>query len=378
MQNKEIIIRKMNILIVSMYPLDRNTSVANSSISIIKGLLELKHRVTMLMPSWPTNDTGVDLSTIHVIRMPGQADEPYGAKSKLLGKLHSHLDVLDTSRGYLKSIKELVVPDEYFDVVLSLSDPYVSHLYTEKLIRLKKIRYGRWIQHWGDPMMGDFTSHFWWPEWVIRLYDRSIIRKADKAIFVTPFSCELERREHPKLSNKISFAPLPAEMLPIVYCPKSEDLRLSYLGDYHPAIRNLRPLYEACANKDGIKLTIAGHGPTYPKCDNITILPRIPQQQAQQIENESDVIVCICNLKGTMVPGKVMYKASMNKHILVALEEDNYEAMKAYFESFNRYILCRNTAESISEALEGLKTKKANYSTPERLLPINVARDILK
>ena len=79
-----------------------------------------------------------------------------------------------------------------------------------------------------------------------------------------------------------------------------------------------------------------------------------------------------------MIPGKITYKASTNKHILVALEEDNYEAMRAYLESYNRYVLCRNTAESISEALEELKTKKANYTTPGRLLPINVAKEIIR
>ena len=367
----------MNILLVTLFSLERNTSVANSSISIVKGLLALKHSVTILMPSWPRNETGVDLSSIRVIRVPGNPDKPYNLKSKWIGKLHSHFDVLDTSRGYLKFVKDIDIPDEFFDVILSLSDPKVSHLYTEKLIRLKKIRYGRWIQHWGDPITGDFTRHYWWPEWVIRWYERSIISKADKSVYVTPFTFEMERKEHPLLSQQIAFAPLPAEMLPIVDCPKSKDLRLSYLGDYHPMIRNLKPLYDACANRNGIKLTIAGHGPQYPQCDNITILPRIPQQQAQQIENDSDVIVCVCNLTGTMIPGKITYKASTNKHILVAIEDDNYEAMKAYLESYNRYILCRNTAESISDALNKLKTKKAAYSTPEQLLPINIAREIL-
>ena len=368
----------MNILIVSLYPLERNTSVANSSISMIKGLLALGHRLTILMPIWPSNETGVDLSSVRVVRIPGFPDQQYGSKSKLLGKLHSHFDVLDTSRGYLKFIKDLVLPDEFYDVVLSLSDPKVSHIYTWELIRLKKIRYGRWIQHWGDPITGDFTRHYWWPEWVIRWYERSIISKADKSVYVTPFTFEMERKEHPLLSQQIAFAPLPAEMLPIVDCPKSKDLRLSYLGDYHPMIRNLKPLYDACANRNGIKLTIAGHGPQYPQCDNITILPRIPQQQAQQIENDSDVIVCVCNLTGTMIPGKITYKASTNKHILVAIEDDNYEAMKAYLESYNRYILCRNTVESISAALEELRLKKEDYTTPDQLLPINVAKSILE
>ena len=368
----------MNILIVSLYPLERNTSVANSSISIIKGLLDLEHRVTILMPNWSTNETGCDVAPIRVIRLPGQLEQPYHLSSYWVGKLHSHLDFLDISRGYLKSIRDVVIPDEYYDVVLSLSDPKVSHIYTDELIQRTKMRYGRWIQHWGDPITGDFTRHYWWPEWVVRLYERRIICKADKAVFVTPFTYDMECREHPGLRKQIAFVPLPAEMLPIVECPKSDKLRLSYLGDYNPSIRNLKPLYDACANLDFVQLTIAGHGPTYPSVKNITFLPRIPQQQAQQIENNSDVLVCVCNVTGTMVPGKITYKASTNKHILVAIEEENYDAMKAYFESYNRYILCRNTAESISAALKGIKEKKADYTTPERLLPINVVKEILK
>lgn len=368
----------MNILVVSLYPLERNTSVANSSISIIKGLLALEHSVTVLMPDWPSNDTGCDLSQIHVIRIPGHPDQPYNLKSKWLGKIHSHFDILDVSRGYLKSVEKVVIPDEYFDVVLSLADPKVSHIYTNELIRLKKIRYGRWIQHWGDPITGDFTRHYWWPEWVIRLYERSIIKKADKAVFVTPFTHIMERNEHPNLKERIAFAPLPAEMLPVAECPDSDKLRLSYLGDYNPSIRNLKPLYDACSNIDFVQLTIAGHGPSYPSIENITILPRIPQQQAGEIENNSDVLVCICNVTGTMIPGKITYKASTKKHILVALEDENYKEMKAYFESFNRYVLCRNTIESISEALLKIRNVKADYTTPERLLPENIAKLILE
>jgi hypothetical protein len=368
----------MNILVVSLYPLERNTSVANSSISIIKGLLALEHKVTVLMPQWHCNETGCDLSQLSVIRIPGKPDQPYNKKSKWLGKLHSHFDILDISRGYLNAIGDVVIPDEFFDVVISLADPKVSHIYTSELIRLKKIRYGRWIQHWGDPITGDFTRHYWWPEWVIRLYERSIIRKADKAVFVTPFTYEMECREHSNLREKIAFAPLPAEMLPIVECTKSDKLRLSYLGDYNPSIRNLKPLYDACANLDFVELTLAGHGPSYPSTKSITILPRIPQQQAAQIENNSDVLVCVCNITGTMIPGKATYKASTNKHILVAIEDYNYEAMRMYFEKYNRYIICRNTIESITEALLKIREMGQNdYTTPTQLLPINIAKDIL-
>lgn len=367
----------MNILIVSLYPLERNTSVANSSISIINGLLQLKHKVTIVMPEWPTIETNCDLNQLRVIRIPGQPNKPYS--NWLVSKLHSHLDFLDLTRGYLKYVKCVKLPDEYFDVVLSFSDPNASHIFAYRLLKKKKVQYGRWIQHWGDPITGDFTRRYWWPDWYIKLYERSFIRKADKSIYVTPFTYDLLAQEHPSLVHKLAFVPLPAEMLPPVEHPKSEILNISYLGDYNPRIRNLRPLYDACANHPDIHLTMAGHGPKYPDCDNITILPRVPQQQALQIEHESDVLMCVCNLTGCMIPGKIMYKASTNKHIIVALEDDNFEAMKAYFDSFsNRYIICHNTAESIAKALADIKNIKPNYSTPYQLLPTTIAQQILQ
>ena len=103
----------------------------------------------------------------------------------------------------------------------------------------------------------------------------------------------------------------------------------------------------------------------------------VPHKDAAQIENDSDVLVCVCNITGTMIPGKITYKASTKKHILVALEEENYEAMKEYFETYDRYILCRNTVESITEKLLELKLiKNTDYRTPEQLLPINIAQAI--
>lgn len=366
----------MNILIVSLFPLERNTSVANSSISIINGLLELGHQVTVVMPQWPNNETAVDLGKMQVVRIPGKPDMP--PSRKLAKKLHSHFYFLDLTRGYLKHIGDVNLPKEYFDIVLSFSDPKTSHVYTARLLHRKRIQYGRWIQHWGDPIVGDITRNFWWPKWVIKWYERRLIKKADKAVYVTPFTQNMLQDAYPDLRSRLSFVPLPAEMLPIEPIDSSDVLRLSYLGDYNPVFRNLRPLYDACANKPNIQLTMAGNGPKYPSCSNVTIFSRIPQQQARQIENDSDVLVCVCNRVGTQIPGKIMYKASTNKHILVALEDDNYEAMKTYFESYNRYVLCRNTAESIAAALEELKTKKADYKTPSQLLPVNIAQQIIE
>ncbi len=364
----------MNILLVTLYSLERNTSVAISNINITKGLLELGHQVTWVMPHWAQCETEFDASQVRVIRVPGK-DEKRDA-GFLRNRLHSHFYMLDFTRPYLRQVRKTQIPDEFYDVVISTSDPKTSHVFTARLLR--RVRYGRWIQHWGDPLLGDITRNFWWPRWYIKCYEKNIIRKADKIVYVTPFTCDAQRKEYPRLAHKIAFIPLPADMHGTHTVSKPDQLRIAYLGDYNPAFRNLRPLYNACSKMDGISLTIAGHGPDYRSLPNIRVLPRIPQDRALEIENDSDVIICVCNKRGTQIPGKVFYKSSSDKHILIAVEQEMHDEMCRYFESYNRFTVCDNTRESITEALLSLRFRPHNYITPERLRPINVTKEILQ
>lgn len=364
----------MNILLVTLYSLERNTSVAISNINITKGLLALGHRVTWVMPDWAQCETEFDASLVQIVRVPGE-DEKRDA-GFLMNRLHSHFYMLDFTRPYLRQVRKTRVHDEFYDVVISTSDPKTSHVFTARLLR--HVKYGRWIQHWGDPLLGDITRNFWWPKWCIKFYEWTILRKADKIVYVTPFTAEKQRKEYPKMADKIVFIPLPADMHHTETTSRPDQLRIAYLGDYNPAFRNLRPLYNACSKMDGISLTIAGHGPGYRSLLNIQVLPRIPQDQALAIENDSDVIFCVCNKFGTQIPGKILYKSSSDKHILVAVEKESHDEMCKYLESYDRFVVCDNTSASITEALRSLRGKPHNYVTPERLLPVNVAREILQ
>ena len=364
----------MNILLVTLFSLERNTSVAISNINITKGLLALGHKVTWVMPNWEQCETEFDASQLRIVRVPGQ-DQKRDA-GWVYNKLRSHFGFLDFTRSYLREVQNTHVPDEYYDLVISTSDPKTSHVFTKRL--LKHLRYGQWIQHWGDPLLGDITRNFWWPKWCIKLYEGNIMRKADKIIYVTPFTAEAQKKAYPKYADKIFFVPLPADMHATKTEPSLDTLRVAYLGDYNPTFRNLRPLYDACKDLDFVMLTIAGHGPDYGSSSNITILPRIPQDQTLKIEREADVIFCVCNMRGTQIPGKILYKTSSDKHILVAVEKENHDEMVKYFESFHRFVICDNTIESIAEALRSLRSRTHDYTTPEQLLPINIAREILK
>lgn len=364
----------MNILLVTLYSLERNTSVAISNINITKGLLALGHQVTWVMPHWAQSETEFDASQVRIIRIAGE-DEKRDA-GFLRNRIRSHFYMLDFTRPYLRQARKTQIPDEFYDVVISTSDPKTSHVFTARLLR--RVRYGRWIQHWGDPLLGDITRNFWWPRWYIKYYERNIIRKADKIVYVTPFTCDAQRKEYPNLAHKIAFIPLPADMHSTETVEQDGLLRIAYLGDYNPAFRNLRPLYNACSKADGVYLTIAGHGPSYRSLPNIKVLPRVPQEQALAIENDSDVIFCVCNKRGTQIPGKILYKASSDKHILVAVEKESHDEMCKYLESYNRFVVCDNTSASITGALQSLRGKAHDYVTPERLLPVNIAREILQ
>lgn len=364
----------MNILLVTLYSLERNTSVAISNINITKGLLALGHHVTWVMPNWARNETEFDASQVRIIRIPGK-DWKRDA-GFLRNRFRSHFDMLDFTHPYLRQVRNTLIPDEFYDIVISTSDPKTSHVFTSRLLR--HVHYSRWIQHWGDPLLGDITRNFWWPKWFIKFYEWHILRKADKIVYVTPFTCNAQQREYPKLAFKIAFSPLPADMHGTHTVAKPDQLRIAYLGDYNPAFRNLLPLYNACSKNSGVFLTIAGHGPSYRTMPNIRVLPRIPQDQALEIENDADVIFCVCNKRGTQIPGKILYKASSDKHILVAVEKELHDEMCRYFESYNRFIICDNTEESITEALQSLRNRPHEYVTPERLIPINIAKEVLQ
>lgn len=364
----------MNILLVTLFSLERNTSVAISNISITKGLLALGHKITWVMPNWMRCETEFDASHVRIVRVPGH-DQNRNV-GWLRNKMRSHLGLLDFTRSYLREVRNMHIPDEYFDLVISTSDPKSSHVFTKRL--LKHIRYGQWIQHWGDPLLGDITRNFWWPEWCIKLYEGSILRKADKIVYVTPFTAGAQKKAYPKYADKITFVPLPADMHETKTEPEKGKLKVAYLGDYNPTFRNLRPLYDACKELEYVQLTVAGHGPHYGNTGNITILPRIPQDQALKIEGDADVIFCVCNMRGTQIPGKILYKTSSDKHILVAVEKENHDEMIMYFESFKRFVVCDNTHESIATALELLRNKSHDYETPEKLKPINVVKSILE
>lgn len=386
----------MNILFVTLFALETNTSVTKSNYGIIQGLMHLGHSVTLLMPEIDQGvsyyDDSLDLNGIIIERIKNEnigqqiashSSQATGIRKKFFSiarNIYGKCRIYDRTKALLAEAKNFSGFDKYYDVVISTSDPKTSHLFVKELIKCG-LQYGKWVQHWGDPLAGDISKNNIYPDFYIEKVERKIINGADKVVYVSPFTLDAQAKRYSTERSKLSFVPLPCDecVLEEVEHVQQEKLNIVYLGDYSSHIRDIIPLYTACSKMNFAKLIIAGNTDIeLEEMDNIRIYPRVPQAKAKELEQQADVIVSIGNLSGNQIPGKLYYSASGNKHILVAIDGENKEEMKKYLESFDRFICCENTVDSLMSALRALKNAPvAEYKTPERLLPINIAKDIL-
>lgn len=380
----------MKVLFVTLFPLENNTSVTISNYGILLGLQQLGHDVTILMPHASDTEVSIpyDVSMFRIVRIEGmpfdllrKAPAKQTLWFKIKRKFRKHFEYLDFTRPYLKSVKSVSILNEHFDLIISTSDPKTSHVFVGKLIK-QGLSYDRWIQHWGDPMYGDITRSNSYPNWIIKCIERRIIKMADKVVYVSPFTADMLKSVHPQYKDKIEFVPLPCEELDADTLVNTNTiLKLVYLGDYSPSIRNILPLYDAVKEMSDVELTIAGISTLrLENTDSITVLPRIPQTQCHQLELEVDVLVTVCNLRGTQIPGKVYYAAASQKHMLVILDGDEKDKLKEYVDSFGRYITCENNVESIRKALSDIRSRKdtTTYVVPSIFLPKNNVDEILR
>lgn len=379
----------MKVLLVTLFPFEDNTSVTISNYGLLIGLRELGHEVTILMPHLTDDDSHVceyDLSAFTIERIPGisfsecRKTKPNTIWNRIKRKWHKEFDFLDFTAPMLENASKVSILENYYELIISTSDPKTSHVFVKKMID-SGLKYSRWIQHWGDPMNGDITRRNCYPDKVIQWYELRMIKWADKVVYVSPLTVDAQCDVYHDLEHKIDFVPLPciaSELKQEVRDKPHQRLRLAYMGDYSSSIRNIMPLYEACKQMKGVELTIAGISDLQLQMtENITILPRIPHTQAQLIEEQSDVSVSVCNLRGTQIPGKLYYSAAMQKHLLVLVDGDNSNAIKEYLKHFNRYTITDNDKESIKEALLTLKETPCKYTCPKALEPIEVVKKIL-
>ena len=378
----------MKILFVTSYPLEYNTSANIRNLGLIQGFLQNGDDV-YTFSTYPTDLAYYDGE---LLDFPFKGRFWIGGKSaivensshKLVGKLKgiassiiTKFSVYDRRALLARSIGKTTI-DESFDVVISSSDPKSAHVLAEKLIKVMPGPRPRWIQYWGDPFTGDISNHHTFSENRVKKEELRMLKMADKVVYVSPFTKEEMTKKYPMVANKLSFLPIPflkkESQLDI---PTEKDL-VAYLGDYHSKNRNILPFVESVTQLK-IKAIIVGSSDLMiNSTETLTVQGRVYGNEIEELSAKAGVYVCICNLHGTQIPGKVYHYVDSGKPILVILDGEKEEELKEYFESFNRFYLCKNNKEDIVNTLQKVLSENRIFRTPVQLRSNHIAQKFLE
>lgn len=379
----------MKILFVSTSPLEYSASSNMRNIALLNGLIQNGHKIYTLTPMADKNFKMYDDSLCDV-----KIEKQYYID---MGIIHSSLSKSNSSKNKIKSLiynllkkikiydfrsdlaRKNIVIDEKFDILISSSDPKSSHLVAKKLIKRNPEIAKRWIQYWGDPFYDDVNDKRKFIKKIIKIEESRLIKMADKVIYVSPFTLENQKNIYNKYKDKMYFLPIPFNKEIIYNIKKNKKLKLGYFGDYYSRNRNIIPLYNSVKENKNSELIICGNSNLSLKNDsNINVFDRQQLSIIRKYEKECDVLVCICNIHGSQIPGKIYHYAATNKPILIIIDGELNEKLKIYFESFNRYILCYNNKKSIQDTLDILVKSDLKYSPCNELKSSNIASEFIK
>lgn len=375
----------MRVLFVSTEGFFYNNSSAIQNIGIVCGLKELGAEVDLLTLQPQKDTVGFDrtieqaaqqyISKTYFIPLNGLYEklnkkkklvvENTGKEKKWLtslkGKIRRAIKkflIFDVRVLNIKNINKVSINTDQYDIIISASDPKSTHCFANALIKKNHFK-GKYIQYWGDPLYMDITRDKSIIDGLYRIAEKRTLQYADKIVYATPFTLQEQQKLYPEYANRMSYAHQAAIQLGKYEesnCKRNNDecIGIVYCGDYRKETRNIMPLYSAVKNMDAsVKLDIYGTSNlNLANEDNITVHGQVSRKIADSAENNADVLFCICNLKGSQIPGKIYYLTALQKPIIVAVDGDYKTELCTYFETMNRFIVCHNNEDSIMRAIK--------------------------
>ncbi|OUO28893.1 hypothetical protein [Eubacterium sp. An3] len=367
----------MNILYITSRAIEINASSSIRNIATIEGLIGIGHQVTVC--SMKPDCTGkyydkriekLDIERIYfdsIIKTAAKTANRFNIFQTRLYKIIRRKRLYDSSRQIINHVDDMDISK--YDLMISSSDPKTSHLFAERLSEKSKKKI-KWIQIWGDPFASDMTisgSKSFMKR--VKTEEHRLLSKSDSIIYVSEATLEEQKDNYPDCADKMRYLPIPYMKRNCQYkeensCKKI--VKIAYCGDYLSHIRNIVPLYDAIKGLDGYEIRICGDSDIKLEAtDNILISGRIPYQEVCEIEDSSDILVVICNLFGTQIPGKIYQYSGTDKPILFILDGKK-EIIKKQFQKYERYDFCNNDSNEIRNKLREIKRMKKCYG------PVNV------
>lgn len=390
--------KKLKILFVISSYIQSGSSANIRNNALIEGLCDNGHIVDVLSREPDIEFGRCDLSMklppvrnfIYIIKKANEVNSRQNSisnenkknKSKFFQialKIYNSISIWDTWYFKVKRIKKIDLKDDY-DLMISSSDPKSSHYLAKKIYKQNKSKIGRWIQYWGDPFVLDINQSAG-SKARIKMVEKSLIKLADKVVYVSPFTLEKQMQIYKKYSNKMTFLPIPVRKKEITYNETTinSSLKLGYFGAYKKRDRDILPLYKAINNS---KHTLEIIGPSdviLESTKNVIVHEqvRVPVSEVEKKEQEVDVLICICNRSGTQIPGKAYHYAMTNKIILLVLDGENASRIKEYFSKYNRYVFSDNNEKSILDALNNISNDSSLKTPCLSFSPQSIAKDFI-
>ena len=265
-----------------------------------------------------------------------------------------------------------------YDLVISNSSPAASHRLVAELIDTGHIRFDRWIQIWEDPWYFDlYGGH----SEAIRSEEHFLLQKASEVVYVSPLTLQYQKEWFPDCASKMSFVPLPFLSLKEPHGElTSQKGSFGYFGDYYSQTRNLVPFYEAL-RESGYAGTIIGDSDIHlSETEKIRVSGRVTLDVLAAIQEKTDVLVHLCNLRGGQIPGKIYHYSATRKPILFILDgtEKEIEMIQSFFEPFHRYCFCRNEKDSVRQAMDQLVDAGKEYTPVQEFSPASVVKQLME
>ena len=213
---------------------------------------------------------------------------------------------------------------------------------------------------------------------MIKKEERRILGEADKIVYVSPLTAHVAKRMFPEYTDKIEFYPVPFRSDNVRRSFNPNNRLVSYIGDYSSSVRNMQPLIDAL-NEMRIPSAIIGNSDIKVKpTEYLIVKDRLIGEELEEITQKTGVYVCVCNKRGTQIPGKIYHNVNTGIPILVILDGEYIEPLKDYLSSFNRYCMCLNRKEDIVKALTRIFDDYKPYDIPQQLLPDVIASKFLQ
>lgn len=392
----------MKILFIAGQAIRSNSSVTMMNLGYINGFVQAGHDVRVITSKLPNNHIATDIGfeipesivldeydispAFNILSSKQKKNDNknfiIGIFKKMIRKLYYKISIYDSTKSWVNSVTEIDLSNEFFDLVISLSDPKHSHLFAQRLLNNKRVRCNKWVQLWGDPMYLDITRKGILFRSRLFKEEERLISNADKVIYVSPFTAIEQKKNYPNYSKKIDYVLIPYfrrdETTPKNF--KNKKIVFGYYGDYDSKIRNLKPLYDAAVESKSILKIRGNSDKPFKSTSYIDVKSRVILKELEEIEEETDVLVHLCNSKGTQIPAKVYYYSGTKKPILFILDGET-EKIKKFFEPFERYIFCENNKEDILHAmnriLEIIEDGK-DLRIVDELSPVSIVEEMLR